>query len=107
MFISQIRRFDMILGMSKSSISGVLGLINVLCLTLSGLQIPAALATPGIAHVWLWITFVILAVSAICQCVVKFLQNDAHSIPVIARTIVANGGLVATAESTTSNLVTK
>jgi hypothetical protein len=105
MFISQIRRFDM--SNWKTSISGILSLISVIGLAIISVQVPTALATPTLTHYWLMLTFGVTIISAIAKAVIGLNMNDAHSIPVIARTIVANGGLVATSESTTSNLVTK
>jgi len=82
-----------------STAQGILGLVQVIGLALMTVQVPSALATPTLTHFWLWLTFFCTIIVAVSKAVIAYYQVDAHSIPVIAQTIVANGGLVKTAEA--------
>ena len=96
----------------KTSISGILSLISVIGLAIISVQVPTALATPALTHYWLIFTFVVTLIAAVSKSVIGFNMKDAHSIPVIAQAIVANGGLqkiaqeaVPVAPATLANLV--
>jgi len=80
-----------------TSVSGILGLISTIGLTLISVQIPTALVTPTLTHYWLWLTFIVTIIAAVSKAVVGFMMNDAQSVSVIAQAIVANGGLSKTA----------
>jgi hypothetical protein len=66
-----------ILGISKTSIQGALGLIITIALVLTSIQIPSSLATPEVTHIWLWVTTILAVVAAVARAVVGFLQGDA------------------------------
>ena len=95
-----------------TTVSGILGLMSTIGLALISVQIPSALATPALTHYWLIFTFVVTLIAAVSKAVIGFNMSDAHSVPVIAQAIVANGGLqkiaqesVPVAPATLANLV--
>jgi hypothetical protein len=81
-----------------TSVSGILDLISKIGLAMISVQVPSALQTPQLTHYWLIFTFAVTLIAAASKSVIGFNMKDAQSIPVIAQTIVQNGGLVATAQ---------
>jgi hypothetical protein len=66
-----------LLGVSKSTISGILTALIAICTSLLAYTIPATLLTPGTAHTVLWVNVVINVILIICKAVLGTLQGDA------------------------------
>jgi hypothetical protein len=65
-----------ILGMSKTSVNGVLALLITILSSLMAYQIPAALMNPNVNHIWLWVTAIANLITGILRALVGFLQAD-------------------------------
>jgi hypothetical protein len=66
-----------VLGLSKTSVQGVLSLLIVIGLQLSAIQLPSTLATPNLSHALLWTTFIATTVVGILKAVLALSQGDA------------------------------
>ena len=83
----------------KTTANGILSLITTVCLALGSMQVPTALQTPQVSHIWLWVTFGSALTSAICRAIIGMLQSDAQPANVVAQQIVAAGGLEKSADT--------
>lgn len=83
----------------KTTVNGILSFLIATLTTLIAFQVPAALLTPGADKTLLYATTFANLVVALCRVWVGMLQTDAQTVPVIAQTIVASGGLNQTAST--------
>lgn len=66
----------MLFGISKTTLNGVLALLITLGTSLLAYQVPTALLSPQVQHVWMWVTAVTTLLLGILRAVVGFLQKD-------------------------------
>ena len=70
-----------LLGVSKTSISGILTALIAICTSLLAYTVPTALLTPGFSHTVLWINLAINILLIVFKAVLGTIQGDAPTNP--------------------------
>jgi hypothetical protein len=101
------------LGMSRTSLQGYLSLAVIVLLQLAAVQLPSTLASPGDAHIWLWVTFGASTLAGILKLIIARGAGDAPANPpapsstlakaLIAAILLGCGASVAAQTASTGN----